>query len=464
MRASEKNFTNAFIIRHITKLCLMTQRAVPSESWFSQFFALPATKNITAAGRWGARGRYNQRYRGYTPMSGAVFAGDCWQMDGSRVNMIDHKAIVVDKKTGKEVTKDMFLYAVAVRDVHSGMVLGVSYGYEESRWMYLNALESAVQTAGYLPYEITTDRFPGHDTPEMVELFDNLRGYGVEIDVVHTAEGKPHIERWFGTFQTVFLQSSDYYYGEGVMSNRKFAHRSKEYLKRIKKESKNDWGWEKACDESNRVIASYNTTPLSSYSRKHKGVESSPEKLHEESDKPNVIDVAPWQQAYLFGIRKELRVANLGLIMHEVQHQKYHYRVDNYDTLSNHATLLCCFSIDDLDTLHLYPAKCDKALRPYLGVAKRIADITQYGPNAFKDAAEDVAKLRELEAKRDEHLRLAMVPGMESLALLQGGSVPKQEYEAADRVVTMQKVMGVEVSGDDDEPEIDLDAWVKSQW
>jgi hypothetical protein len=450
LRSAGENFTLSHIIREVWRMCDLHEREKPSERWIGNYVNQPDVRIMTAEGRWGAKGRYGQRYRGYTPMAGALFAGDCWQMDGSRVNLLDFGyTYASDKGT---VTKRVFLYIVVVRDVHSGVILGQSFGVAEDRWMYINALEMAVQTAGYLPFEITTDRFPGHNTQEAKELISNLEGYGVKMSIVHTAEGKPQVERWFGTLQTVFMQRSTYYYGEGITSGRKTAHRSKEYLKKAAAIAKEEgWDYDKASDEANKILIMYNSTPLNVYSRKHKGVDMSPEMMHTTSTKPHVIDVAAWQQAYLFGIRKELRVSNMGLLCHELQHKKYFYRVDSFDTMSKNEKLLCCFSIDDLETLHLYPAVSDSALRPYLGVAKRIKDVSQFGPHAFEGIGDDTAKIAEFEQKIDERRQLAMVPGGESMALLQGGSVPKAVFEEADRKMTLTKVMGVEVSGDDDD-------------
>ena len=227
MRATGYNFSNAHIIRRISLVCELTERKAPSKSWFEALLAKQETKMLTST-RFGANGRKAQTFKSYNPVAGAVFAGDCWQMDGTRVNMVDWQ----------EEGKSKFLYVVAVRDVFSGACIGVSFGYNEDRYMYQNALKMAVQKAGYLPYNLILDKFPGHNTQEWETIVTKLENRGVQVKYTAKATGKAQVERWFGTLQSVFMMQSNFYYGEGIMSKRPFAHRSVETLKAIKKEAK----------------------------------------------------------------------------------------------------------------------------------------------------------------------------------------------------------------------------------
>ena len=284
---SPKNYSAAYIFRQIRRMCLQhSMTDFPSSRWVSDFMSQPETQYLTQQ-RYGANSRYNYKHRVYVPTQSALFAGDCWQIDGTRVNIIDHKGTYINK-AGKKVTGQKFLYIVAVRDVMSGMVLGWEYCYEESATAIINALAMAVRTAGYLPYEFIYDRFPGHNTTEWQRVENHMRKAGTIMTITHKADRKAHIERWWDTLQNVFMMDSDLYYGEGIKSTRKYAHRSKEYVASMRKwATENSFNYEDACKETDSIVNRYLNTPLSEYSTKFSNIDQSPMQLHTESDKPN---------------------------------------------------------------------------------------------------------------------------------------------------------------------------------
>ena len=55
----------------------------------------------------------------------------------------------------------------------------------------------AVENTGYLPYELITDRFPGHNTDEVKRLITHFKMLGVKVSITHKPTGKPHVERGF---------------------------------------------------------------------------------------------------------------------------------------------------------------------------------------------------------------------------------------------------------------------------
>ncbi|NDV96473.1 transposase, partial [Dysgonomonas sp. 521] len=259
---SQKNYSAAYIFRQIRRMSVqhgMTD--FPSVRWISDYLTLPEMQYITQQ-RYGANSRFNHKYRAYVPTQSALFAGDCWQIDGTRVNIIDHRATYINKD-GKKVTGQKFLYIIAVRDVMSGMVLGWEYCYEESATAVINALAMAVRTAGYLPYEFIYDRFPGHNSAEWQRIETYMRIAGTIMTVTHKADGKPHIERWWDTLQNVFMMDSDLYYGEGIKSTRRYAHRSKEYVASMRKwATDNKFNYDDACRETDNIVCRYLNTPL----------------------------------------------------------------------------------------------------------------------------------------------------------------------------------------------------------
>ena len=329
LRAQGANYTNALIIRHLTTLCGQLGKKAPSEGWFKAFFAQHSTKFLSAGGRFNEGGRHGAAYMGYTPTRTALFAGDCWQMDGSRVNLMAHKADPEHRVIAGR--KEQYVYIIAVRDVHSGMVVGCHLDYKEDRWGYLSALRSAVENTGYLPYEVMHDQFPGHNTPEWKQLSAQIKDVGVKVTLARTAQAKAQMERWFGSWQDCFMQTSAYYYGQGVKSSLPHAHRSETYLKQLQRNTRQQdgeqWGWREAMAETAELVSMYNTTLMSAWSRKHKAVTLSPEGLHGASEKPHVAAVSERMWAQLFGEKRHGALRS-GFVMLQVDGRPVRLAVD----------------------------------------------------------------------------------------------------------------------------------------
>jgi hypothetical protein len=424
LRGMGKNFTNSYIIRKIQYACAVTGKPVPSERWIGSIMEEPNTNYLTALGRFGDNGRLAVMHKTYVPIKNALFAGDCWQMDGTRVNLIDHKHTYADGTKGMA-----YLYIVCIRDVHSGDILGYSYSLAEDRWMYLNALKMAVKETGYLPYQLVRDRFPGHDTEEYQNFETDIKNRGVKVTETSKATGKAQIERFFLTWQDCFMQDSDYYYGLGIKSRRKSAHRSEEYLKQMKaKARKEKFDFDGACDETDILLEAYRTTELCKYSRKHKQVEKSPKQLHADSEKPHVIEISSHQFTYLFGLKKELQIKRGGMITTEIQKYPFMYRCTDHNVISQYDKVLIVYQLEDLSTIHLYEIS-DKAVKKYLGTANEIDAPQLYGPNAeFDKLNREQAIIREINLQREQEYSLKMASGSDIVSFLSPNSTPKHQY------------------------------------
>jgi len=446
LRFSGKNFTEEYIIRKVQFMCTVFQKPTPSRRWVGTKMAEAQIKYITAGGRWG-NSKHGQGYRGYTPFENALHAGDCWQVDGTRVNMTSfkQKVTIIDEETGKEktVNKEAYLTVVAVRDVHSGDVLGYTYNLAENRWAYIEALKMAVQEANYLPYEIVFDKFPGHNTPEFMAFQADLELRGVKVTYTHKAEGKGKLERWFGTLQTVFMQESDYYYGEGVQSKRKAAHRSKEYLAHLRKvANKEGWNYDKAADEMSSCIEAYRSTKYSVYSRKFANLHQTPAEIHKASEKPNVIPIAADQYAYLFGLKRKAKIANEGLIDFEINGVTFNFRCEDINVVANQQTVLITYFLEDLTSINIYELNEGKAVKKFLGTATEISAINPYGPNAFEGYGKDKAIIRQLQEYKNQMLQYKMAVGFDDMGILQAGSTHKYISQDAEDAATQTLIEG----------------------
>lgn len=444
LRQMPQNFSNEHIIRKITAQCEITGKRVPSRRWFGQtILELPATKFLTYK-RFGSS-RKSHIHKGYIPFQNALFAGDCWEIDATRVNIISHQ----------DEGKDKFLVVVAVRDVHSGDILGYSFAHAENHMAYIDALKMAVQHAGYLPYEIVTDKFPGHNTPQMTDLFERMRARGTEVTFGYEATHKPRVERFFRTLQSVFMMDSDYYYGEGIMSRSLSAFRSPEYLAKIKKESrKAGFDLYKAVEESTNIIERYRETPYSSYSRATK-LNASPKGMHDASEKPHVQEVSQATISMLFGLKKKVKIQHNGQIQTEILGEKLHYFISpaHYEIIKNYhgQSVVLSYDLEDLETVFLWEERGH--LLKSLCEAEYFEPAQRYGPaKAMKQVGVAKARAAAIEQMREKDLQ--QVTGEDALLLGRHGQ--KEETNTADDYydgmrIPLKKASGSDMLPDDDE-------------
>jgi len=441
---TQRNYSSAFMYRKLRLLCTQNNIAEhPSPRWVSDYISQPETQFLINQ-RYGAGSRFNQRHRAYTPLQSAIYAGDCWQVDGTRVNIIDHRGKWRDK-TGKMVTGQKFLYIVVVRDVMSGLPVGWEYCYEENAQVVINALASAVRNTGYLPYELCYDRFPGHNTVDWAFVEAEMQRAKVIMTVSHKAEGKANIERWFGTLQDIFMQESDLYYGQGIKSSRRHAHRSKEYISQVRQWAKsNGFDFDDAIRETDGFIDRHNNTPYSAYSRKFASIDKSPAQLHDESDKPNTYPVEEHQFCYMFGLRKEVSIRNY-MIHTQIDNAPYYYGIDECEIAERYTgvKLTNCFDYEDYSKVHLYNGN------EYVGTFKAITPAQRFGPGKDMRA---VGKMQAIATKMDNYrnekrtdIRLKKDTATDAIqqdeepasvtsevGMMLGGVIPKPDYEDAE--------------------------------
>lgn len=452
LRSMPKNYSNEYIIRKIEDMCLMTGKRVPSRRWFGQnIFELPGTKFLTSK-RYGSS-RKSHIHNSYIPSQNALFAGDCWEIDATRVNITSHTVEIEDEETGKKTKADKFLMVVAIRDNHSGDIIGYSFDHSENRRVYTDAFAMAVKNTGYLPYEIITDRFPGHNTPEVMELFERMENLGVKIEITHKANGKAGVERFFRTLQQVTMPDSDYFYGDGIQSRGLSAFRSPEYIAQIKKESKKaGFDMYQAVEESTFIIESFRDTLYSRYSRKHSKLNKSPRAVHDESEKPHVIEVSEATVSMLFGLKKEVQIRNNGQILTEIYGVKMHYFISAayYDIIKNYHTqsVVLSYDIENLDVVFLWE-KHGHLLKS-LCEAEYFIDAKTKGPNKNLQQV-GIAKAREKAINELKELDYQETIGEENLLLGRYGK--KDQMNTADDYydteIRQKKVSGSDVQPDD---------------
>lgn len=438
LRAMPENYSNEHITRLIQDSCLLQNKKVPSRRWLGQnVYEQHEVKFLTASKRFGTGSRKSFVNESYIPMEGALFSGDCWQIDATRLNIIAHKRVEVSED-GTKTTSDAFLFVIAVRDVHSGDVLGYSFDYSENRWSVHNALKMAVETAGYLPYELAFDRFPGHNTTEWELLFERLQTMGVKLTKTHKATAKAGVERFFGTLQDVFMQHDKYYYGQGIQSRRLSAHRSPEFLAKIKKEAKAS-GFDviEAMNTGESIIENYRETALSYYSRKHSKINKSPRVIHAESEKPHVRWVENYEISMLLALKKEITIKHNGMILTEFHKTEYIYQVEDYEVYSKIDKVIISYDLNDLSNVYLF--KPNGNLLIHLGEANLFNKPVQYGPQAeHNKIATEKARIKEINERKDSELAEKTAIADE-VPMLMGRFTNKNDAENNETLVLLEQ-------------------------
>jgi hypothetical protein len=372
LRHRGENFTRAHIIRKVRKMCPLVGITPPSGSWMDKYLAQYHIDFITGSGRYG-KARRGSAYTPYIPIEGALHAGDCWQMDGTRFNFIPHDSF--DKKQRS-------LIIIAVRDVHSGEMLGYHFDTKEDRYGYIHALGMAVAAKGHLPYELVHDKFPGHNTEEWQTITRRINHLGVKTVISSKATAKAAVERGFGTLQDVFMIESKYYYGHGIQSSRDYAHRSPEYLAKTKREANREgFDFDMAAAEATRVVQAHNHTKYSEYSRVRAKVEQTPNELYTASEKPWAIEVDEFKRVEIFGLEKKATIRNNGLITIEIQAVKFFYQLTDYNIISTYKQVRVCYDPGDLTNIYVFDND-DDANRKFLCTVTEQKAVKYYGPEA----------------------------------------------------------------------------------
>lgn len=453
LRANGANFTDAHIVREIWAACERTGRRKPSMRWFGQsIFEQAHTQFLTAQKRYGSSKKANI-HKSYIPFADAFYAGDCWEVDATRVNIVAHQT---QDENGNKIERHLMV--VVVRDVMSGDVLGYDFTHAENHASFVRAMRMAVQTAGYLPYELVTDKFPGHNTDQIKRLFERLEAMGVNVRLSHNAKEKAGIERWFGTFQSVVLMGSKYYYGEGITSTRLTAHRSPEYLAQLKKESKKA-GFDviKAYIECETLVEQWRTIKYSYYSRKHANLHKTPQELHKESEKPNVIFTNRLQISMLFDLKKEITIRHNGQFHLEIQGVKIYYQIpaEHYEIIAktHNKKVIVSYDLDDLSEVYLW--KEHGNLLVSLCEAEELKQIVKHGPG------KNVGEISKLKA-RERHIEALKQADLEQYTavaneeeLLLGIHTNKQKANAFEDYynevnIPLKKVSGSDIIPPDD--------------
>jgi hypothetical protein len=429
MLTSGKNPTVADIVRKVQFLAAREEKRKPSVSTIYNYVA--EMRNITTLQRYGSDTKAAAALRFSIPTAKAMYSGDCWEMDGTRVQL---QPFTVETHNNASVSKIQYLYIVAVRDVYSGAFLGWSFGLSESFSMYSDALKMATTLAGYLPHELRHDRFPGHNSDQCERLFEALRDKGCKLTKTSVASGKVHLERAFGTLQGVFESDRHTWVGQGIKSSRNYARPTADYLARVHKSLKSDgFGWEDAWRQENEVVMTYNYTPLSIYSKRYRSITQSPIELHDnDTERPNVIPVESWDISELFWATRKVSIRNYAVSV-EVNRKQYTYMLTDekyYNIIREHSAVLVRFDTSDMSEVMLF----DSLYGTFLNTVQVFEAPQLYGANPeYGKLAAEKAKQKALKQRLNAELaEVTAACDDDILGISISHMIPKQNAELAE--------------------------------
>jgi hypothetical protein len=417
LRASPCNYTNENIIRYAQTWAKEQGLTVYSRSSLGNVLRDELVQNMTTS-RFSKAARHGQKFRSSVKIARAMNAGDCWMVDGTRLNIAPHLT---------PEGKIKYLYWVFVMDVYSGKIIGNWFGYAENHEAYWFAIGMAVRLNGYLPYEIRHDRFPGHNYPVTLDLFAKLNQHGCRTTQTSEATGKVYAERLIGTIQSVFMNGSSTYIGEGIKSTRSTARPADSHTKALNRMAK-DRTLEEVVLEASEIIDRYNATPLNQYSKVFRNTNLSPNDL-QMHEAPNSRVVELWEVGTLFWMSKELAIRNFK-VSHEHRGEKYSYLLPREVEL-NYSKVVIRFDPDKPETVHLF----DPATDHPLGEGMLESAVQLFGPEPeYQKLAE--RKMYDNERKRVLKEKLndaqAAVYVEDTLTLSLGAHLSKDAVESAE--------------------------------
>lgn len=401
--------TAKYYLREVHQLvataCEMQDKDVPKYSTLKAYACRPEVQGRVERDRMGLEYTTNTRLP-YVIRRGPAYPNDVWELDGTRMNLAYRRE---DGKVG-------FMDWLPVIDGHSLAILGYAVGANENQWLVRSALKMAVAFSGVLPVELVMDNSSATKAQETTDLLHRMTGLLPKdykaIDKqndtlarnskVGNARDK-RIERFFETFQNYEGRRYPNWLGEGVLSKRKNARSTPEYLAAQRKHLPTLTG-----------LIGQIAEAVEHYNHYQPHGKAAPMQAYRAIASPNATPVLPEVQAMLFWERRLVTVRN-DLVRLTVQKAPLAYRLKTYAQHRdlNGKQVYAFYDTADLETIHLYAADGTRegGLEPgkYLGELEQALAVS--GNRATMEP-EDLAEMRrvarhkkQLEAEREADIQ-----------------------------------------------------------
>lgn len=272
-----KAFSCADVYRKVRSICEEMGMQAPKERTVNNIFREALRNPDVYAHRYGVDKMRNDML-GYASIEHARYANDQWQMDGW--TMPFYYRDPVDKRL-----KTMCLFAVM--DAHSKRMVGYYVAESENTETILNGLEDAVRKTGELPFEVVSDNHSFNQTKIADKFKESLERMGVTWTVSSNPRYKQTLERSFRTFGECYAKEQYGYTGQGIRSISPDARISQELFDKYMKA-----GYLLTKDQI-KAIAIY---CVDMWNNGLASEGKSPNRLYEESERPNSIKLGDWRR------------------------------------------------------------------------------------------------------------------------------------------------------------------------
>lgn len=359
--ARSNNLNNKQAAKELIKVCKAQGVEAPSVSWGEKQAAV-IEKNIEVYAAKFGLSKAN-KLMPFAKVINATYADDQYQIDGWTVPFF---CKVYDDKGKSRIDR---LVVIAVKDTHSGKIVGYSIGESENRYTLYEAIYNTYENTGALPYEIVTDNHSFNLT-EIVENFKtNAEKLGMVWSVDCNPQRKAKVERGFKMLAENHLKQFHGYLGQGVLSKEKHGRVSQEVI--MKYYTDKVLSMEEVKLYVASAILEFNDTP-------YEGLTLSPNQLYEQCIKPHRIELDVFCKVRLFTLCKEYKVSR-GQITIESNGKKYEYQLKAEHFIKYNERKVTV-RYESFDTIYLFDKKTDVAicsLKTKQGIHGAIANQTE---------------------------------------------------------------------------------------
>jgi transposase InsO family protein len=388
------------------------------------YLAKPEVQNRTWSTRYGMK-HYRDWRKPYNVRTGPLFAGDVWELDGTRANFMYKDA------AGKIQFADWLL----VIDGHSLAIIGFAVCPNENALHIRKALKMATAVTGYLPYELVTDNSSAVQDQETTALLQRMTGqvaqahpeisnykHGINRRAeVGNARDK-RIERTFQTIQNYASGRYANYLGEGITSSRPNARPAPEYLEAVRKNASEQVpDWEGLQRQIIDIVNHYNR-----YIPARQEAQRSPLDCLKASATPNVTECGPLNQALLFWERRRIKVRN-GLIRLQVEKLEYPYQLSDYEALKalNGQYVYAFYDPADLSKIQVWT--CEGTQEGGYAPGRYVAEVPQLTPVHSARANQTEADREQMAQQREMKRQLTRAQNQEIEQLTAQADVSEED-------------------------------------
>lgn len=146
-----------------------------------------------------------------------------WSIDGTTMQLYYRDT------TGK-VRSDLYVYFVT--DAHSGAIVGKSFGFTENAGMVTAALQDAIETQGYKPYQLQYDNSSANISFSVKALINNMSR--VNFPCTPELGRAKYVEEIIGHFQQRTLRYNKNFKGGNITTRSQNSKANPELLKWLK--------------------------------------------------------------------------------------------------------------------------------------------------------------------------------------------------------------------------------------